>query len=71
MLYDKSIRFDANAHYSGSNVGQRGYSASLEKWSIKNSPINRFAVWRPMDMEECSQLLAGVRSVDDPLMRMD
>jgi hypothetical protein len=24
--------------------------------------------WWPMDMKDCSQLLAGIRSVDDPLM---
>src|SRR5579872_5063055 len=25
-------------------LGVTGYSESLEKWSVKNSPINRFAV---------------------------
>ncbi len=45
-----------------------GYSASLGKWSSKNSPINQFAVWSPMDVEACSQLLAVIRFIDDPPM---
>jgi len=47
--------------YSGTQRADSGFfSASVgETSSIKNSPINRFAVWWPMDVEVCSQLLAA------------
>src|SRR5215831_20566673 len=61
------ICFDANPLYSGSNVGQRAIQRHWEngpsrtRRSIGSQPGGRWT-------EECSQLLAGICSVDDPPM---